>query len=124
MIQAAIVGLGRWGRLLVEAAEGGRSGLRFVTGVDTDPARTNEFAARHQLKLTGSYDEVLADPAIQAVVLATPHCPVAESFGTGQNGTDVFRAMTPRFEGGYYFPPEKPGFGTELTEELVKKHAA
>jgi L-alanine-DL-glutamate epimerase-like enolase superfamily enzyme len=56
------------------------------------------------------------------LVLTTPHCPVAESFGTGQSGTDVFHAMTPRFEGGYYFPPEKPGFGTELNEELVKKH--
>ena len=56
------------------------------------------------------------------LVLATPHCPVAESFGTGQNGTDVFHAMTPRFDGGYYFPPEKPGFGTELSEELVRKH--
>lgn len=73
MIQAAIVGMGRWGRLLVEATEGRNSGLRFTTGADTDPSRVADFAAKHQLKLTQSYEAVLADPAIQAVVLATPH---------------------------------------------------
>jgi len=57
-----------------------------------------------------------------ALVLATPHCPLAESFGTGDRGTDLMAAMTPRFEKGYYYPSEKPGFGTEMDEELIRKH--
>jgi len=31
--------------------------------------------------------------------------------------------MTAPFENGFYRPAEKPGFGTEVTEQLVKKHA-
>ncbi len=58
------------------------------------------------------------------LVLSTPHCPLAESFGTGDpNANDLMLAMTPRFENGHYFPSEKPGFGTELTDDLVRKHA-
>ncbi len=56
------------------------------------------------------------------LVLATPHSPLAESFGTGDDGTDLMVAMTPRFEKGYYYPSEKPGFGTEIDEELVRRH--
>jgi L-alanine-DL-glutamate epimerase-like enolase superfamily enzyme len=32
-------------------------------------------------------------------------------------------AMTAPFEDGYYLPSDNPGFGTELTEQLVKDHA-
>ena len=32
-------------------------------------------------------------------------------------------AMTAPFDNGYYLPPEKPGFGTAITDRLVKKHA-
>ena len=58
------------------------------------------------------------------LVLSSPSSPLAESFGTGDPAaTDLMLAMTPRFENGFYFPSEKPGFGTELTEELVRQHA-
>ncbi len=72
MIDAAIVGLGRWGRSLVESVQGKSSGLRFVLGVDPDaPAR--EFAARHGLKFSTDYADALSDLAVNALVLATPH---------------------------------------------------
>ena len=72
MIQCAIVGLGRWGRHLVEAARGhGR--LKMIRAVETDLARAQGFCAEHQLGLTGDLDDVLADPTIDAVLLATPH---------------------------------------------------
>ncbi len=57
------------------------------------------------------------------LVLATPHSPLAESFGTGDDGTDLMVAMTPRFEKGHYYPSENPGFGTEVDEELDRKHS-
>lgn len=57
------------------------------------------------------------------LALSSPHCRWAESFGTGDNGTELMDAMTAPFENGFYSPSDKPGFGTEVTEQLVKKHA-
>jgi predicted dehydrogenase len=72
MIHAAIVGLGRWGRNLVEASH--RNGrLKIVRAVEPDIDGARGFCAEHHLDLTGSLDAVLADSAIGAVLLATPH---------------------------------------------------
>ena len=72
MIRAAIVGLGRWGRNLVEASTG-HARLAIVRAVEPDIARAREFCTRHGLDLTDSLDAALADPGIGAVLLATPH---------------------------------------------------
>jgi predicted dehydrogenase len=72
MINAAIVGLGRWGRNHVTAVAGS-SRIRYVRGVTRDPALAHDFAAQHGLALTRDLAEVLADPKIDAVFLATPH---------------------------------------------------
>jgi predicted dehydrogenase len=72
MLNAAIIGLGWWGQRLVQAAQG--SGLiRFSRGVTLEPELARDFAAKHGLAIGTSFEDVLADPAIQAVVLATPH---------------------------------------------------
>ena len=73
MISAAIVGLGRWGRTLVDAVQGKSTVLRFVRAVDTAPEAAREFCDKHDIPLGTSLDDVLCDPAIQAVVLVTPH---------------------------------------------------
>src|ERR1700733_3976090 len=79
MIRAAIVGLGRWGRALVTAATGktgstpGSSDLRFVLGTTRTRASAEDFCRDKQIKLVDSYDDILRDPDIDAVVLATPH---------------------------------------------------
>jgi predicted dehydrogenase len=72
MINAAIVGLGRWGRHHVNAVAGS-SRIRYARAVTRNPAAAQDFAAQHDLALTTRFEEVLADPAIDAVVLATPH---------------------------------------------------
>ncbi|HWP26959.1 MAG TPA: Gfo/Idh/MocA family oxidoreductase [Xanthobacteraceae bacterium] len=72
MLNAAIIGLGWWGKRLVEAADGSRL-IRFSRGVTLEPELARDFAAARKLKLGTSYEEVLADPEIDAVVLATPH---------------------------------------------------
>lgn len=73
MINAAIIGLGRWGKSIVEAAQGKSARMRFTRGVSKEPEQVDEFAARHGFELSTEFADVLADPRIQAVVLATPH---------------------------------------------------
>jgi predicted dehydrogenase len=73
MINAAIVGLGWWGKTLVESGEHSDV-IRFVAGATrTVSAEIEAFAREKQLRLALSYEALLADPAIDAVVLATPH---------------------------------------------------
>lgn len=74
MIKAAIVGLGWWGQTLVEAIADGSDDIRFVAGTTrtlSDDARS--FAAQHHFELRNSYEDIISDPDIDAVVLVTPH---------------------------------------------------
>jgi predicted dehydrogenase len=73
VIKAAIVGLGWWGKTLVEACEASDS-IRFVTGATrTVSPEIEAFAKAKGFRLERDYQAVLADPTIDAVVLATPH---------------------------------------------------
>lgn len=72
MINTAIVGLGWWGKNLVKAAREFGAPLRFTRGVTLEPDTVKDFAAEHNIALS-SFDEVLADRDIKAVILATPH---------------------------------------------------
>lgn len=72
MLKAAIYGLGRWGNRLTDAVRAS-SEIRIVKGVSRDPARHAEYSAKYGIPVVASYDEVLADPQVDAVVLATPH---------------------------------------------------
>jgi predicted dehydrogenase len=74
MIRAAMVGLGWWGKTLVESVQGVSPDLQFVAGVARTPTDDlRAFAATHHLTLHPRYEAALADPQVQAVVLATPH---------------------------------------------------
>lgn len=73
MIRAAIVGLGTWGQNLVRSVQGQGSAISFVAGATRTPEKAREFAATHTLRMLASYEDVLRDPGIDAVVLATPH---------------------------------------------------
>ncbi len=73
MINAAIVGLGWWGRTLVESAQGSDF-MRFVAGATrTVSPEVKAFADTYKLRLAESFETLLKDSNIQAVVLCTPH---------------------------------------------------
>lgn len=73
MIRAGIVGVGWWGRALVEAARDGSDRLRFVAAVTrSNTVEQRRFAEEQKLRLHDSYDELLANANVDAVVLATP----------------------------------------------------
>jgi len=57
------------------------------------------------------------------IALTRTHCPFAEAFAVPGQGTDVMKAMSPRYEDGFYYPSDRSGFGTELTEEMVVRHS-
>jgi predicted dehydrogenase len=73
MINAAIVGLGRWGRNLVASVQGKSERLRFTQAVVRQPEPAREFAARHALEISTDFDRILKNESVQAVVLTTPH---------------------------------------------------
>jgi predicted dehydrogenase len=73
MLNTAIVGLGWWGKTLVKAARDFGAPIRFVRGVTLEPDTVRDFAAEHKIAIGTSFEEVIADPQIQAVILATPH---------------------------------------------------
>jgi predicted dehydrogenase len=74
MIRAAIVGMGWWGKTLVESVQGSSDVIQFVAGVARTPTdELKQFAAAQPLTLHETYEKALADPQVDAVVLATPH---------------------------------------------------
>ncbi len=67
----AVVGLGWWGRVVVPLLQGS-SKLKVVAAVDPDPAAA-QFASQRKIPLLKTYEEALKNPAVQGVVLCTPH---------------------------------------------------
>ena len=83
MIHAAIVGIGRWGRTLVTSIQGKSTAIRFVAGHTRTRSSAESFCAEHGIRLEDAIDGILGDPAVDAVVFATPH---------GQHGAQVEQA--------------------------------
>jgi predicted dehydrogenase len=71
-VRAASVGLGWWGGVLAEAAA--RSGaVEVVRCFARTPEAREGFAAKHGCAPAASLDEVLEDPEVEALMVATPH---------------------------------------------------
>jgi predicted dehydrogenase len=73
MLNAAIIGLGWWGKEIVRSVQGRSKRLRFARGVSKEPDTVKGFAAEHGFALSTEYEDAIRDPQIDAVVLATPH---------------------------------------------------
>jgi predicted dehydrogenase len=70
MLSVAVCGLGWWGRIIVPLIKTSAK-LRVACVVDPDP-KAALFAAEQGVPLKG-FEEALNDPAVQGVVLCTPH---------------------------------------------------
>ncbi len=73
MIRAAIVGLGAWGKMLVDAVHGQTDDIRFTRACTRTPAKVEDYCRERDLRLNTRYEEILSDRNIDAVVLATPN---------------------------------------------------
>jgi hypothetical protein len=60
VISAAVVGLGRWGRNLVECTQGKTDKIRFTTAVVRSPDKARDFARAQDLALVTDYAKALA----------------------------------------------------------------
>lgn len=73
MINAAVIGLGTWGKTMVESLAAPGAAMRIGT-IQTRTVKPDDeaFAKQHGLTIAPSFEAVLKDPKIDAVVLATP----------------------------------------------------
>jgi len=74
MIKAAIIGLGWWGQNLVNSVSVlDCNAIKFTTAHTRNRDSAANFCAELGLTWVGDLEAILQDPAIDAVVLATPH---------------------------------------------------
>ncbi len=105
MLNVAVIGLGWWGRIIVDLLRDSGK-LRVVRVADPSP-QAAEFAQSRGLALSAALEDTLVDPAVQAVILCTPHTlhtdQIVASAGAGKHvfcekplsmcRADVLRAM-------------------------------
>lgn len=68
-----MVGLGWWGRKMVAVANGAPNDLKLVCAAEPYDGTAAQFCEEHELRFSPDYAAVLADPEVEAVILATPH---------------------------------------------------
>lgn len=72
-MKVAVAGLGWWGKQIIACLDRSPR-FEVLYGVDPHPpADIGEFRKSHAFALAASLDAVLADDAVEGVVLATPH---------------------------------------------------
>ncbi len=72
MLQLALIGLGGWGRKLVESVQGVSPDVRFSTAIVRRTDTAAQFAQKHGLKLETDIAGTLRDPAISGFVSSGP----------------------------------------------------
>lgn len=88
-LRVASIGLGWWGGTLAE--KGRAAGLDIVAAFARSPEARDDFAAAHGCAPADSLEAVLADDAVEAVLIATPHSTHADlTVAAAEAGKHVF----------------------------------
>jgi predicted dehydrogenase len=91
MINAALIGMGWWGKNIAQSIQHKSQLINFKLGVTKEINETQDFAKKMSMQLSDSFEFALAQDDIQAVVLATPHSLHAEQIIAAANaGKHVF----------------------------------
>lgn len=90
MLTAAVIGLGWWGRNMVNTIEQSDK-INTVSVTSGHPANHQDFADEKGVALANSYEEILENKDIDAVILCTPHTQHEQQFLDALNaGKQVF----------------------------------
>jgi predicted dehydrogenase len=73
MLRLALVGPGRWGRILVSSVQGISDTLKFTHVVARSPAKSAAWCQSKGIKVTKDLSSILENSQIDGIVLATPH---------------------------------------------------
>jgi predicted dehydrogenase len=71
-VRVAAIGVGRWGRVLADAAARG-TGLEVVACTSRSADHRAAFARAYGCRDSPTYEAVLADPEVEGVLITTPH---------------------------------------------------
>ena len=69
----ALIGMGWWGKKMLNVLEAAPQDIRVARAVEPDSESVRALCADRGVTLTTDYADALADPEVEAVVLATPH---------------------------------------------------
>jgi predicted dehydrogenase len=72
-VGVALIGMGWWGKKMLDVLGATPGDIRVVRAVEPNIETVRAICAREGVPLSADYADALADPAVEAVVLATPH---------------------------------------------------
>ena len=72
-VRIALIGMGWWGKKMLAVLQAAPADIRVVRAVEPDTHAVAALCAERGVALSADYADALADPAVEAVVLATPH---------------------------------------------------
>ena len=72
-VGVALVGMGWWGRKILTVLQAAPADIRVVRAVEPNVESVRSACAEKGVALSADYSDALNDPAVEAVVLATPH---------------------------------------------------
>jgi predicted dehydrogenase len=72
-VGVALIGMGWWGKKMLNVLAAAPADMRVVRAVEPNLDTVRALCAEKGVALSANYADALADPAVEAVVLATPH---------------------------------------------------
>ncbi len=91
MIKAASIGLGWWSDELAKSIQGKSRKIRIISCYSKSKKKRINFSKKYKTNYHDSYNSVIKDPNIDAVILTTPHSLHAKhTIQALQNGKHVF----------------------------------
>jgi predicted dehydrogenase len=72
-VGVALIGMGWWGKKMLNVLGAALADIRVVRAVEPNLETARALCDEKGVNLTANYSDALADPEVEAVVLATPH---------------------------------------------------
>ena len=72
-VKIALVGMGWWGQKMLSVLQSAPNDIQVLRAVEPNADSVRQLCADRGIALSPDYADALRDPAVEAVVLATPH---------------------------------------------------